>query len=33
MDLRVHVGADPADVTHFVKDGAELRREEQQCQT
>jgi hypothetical protein len=33
MDLRVHVRADATDVAHFVKDGTQLRREEQQGQT
>jgi hypothetical protein len=29
MDLRVHIRTDTADVAHFVKDGPQLRREEQ----
>ena len=33
VDLRVHVRADAADVAHFVKDGTQLRREEQKGQT
>ena len=27
--LRVHIRADTADVAHFMKDGPQLRREEQ----
>jgi hypothetical protein len=33
MSLRLHIRADAADVAHFVKDGTQLRREEQQCET
>ena len=33
MDLRLHVRADAADVAHFMKDGPQLRREEQERQT
>jgi hypothetical protein len=33
VDLRVHVRADATDVAHFVKDGTQLRREEQKGQT
>jgi hypothetical protein len=33
VDLLAHIRADAADVAHFVKDGAQLRREEQQCET
>jgi hypothetical protein len=33
VDLLAHIRADAADVTHFVKDGTQLRREEQQCET
>jgi hypothetical protein len=29
VDLLVHIGADAADVAHFVKDSTQLRREEQ----
>ena len=29
MDLLAHIRADAADVAHFVKDSAQLRREEQ----
>ena len=33
VDLRVHIRADATDVAHFVKDGTQLRREEQKRQT
>ena len=33
MNLRLHIRAYTADVAHFVKDGTQLRREEQQCET
>jgi hypothetical protein len=33
MSLRLHIRAYTADVAHFVKDGTELRCEEQQCET
>jgi hypothetical protein len=33
MNLRLHVRAYTADVAHFVKDGTQLRREEQQGET
>jgi hypothetical protein len=33
MSLRLHIRAYTADVAHFVKDGTQLRREEQQCET
>jgi hypothetical protein len=29
VDLLAHIGADAADVAHFVKDSTQLRREEQ----
>jgi hypothetical protein len=31
VDLLAHIGADAADVAHFVKDSTQLRREEQYC--
>jgi hypothetical protein len=31
MDLHLHIRADTADVAHSVKEGTQLRREEQQC--
>jgi hypothetical protein len=33
VDLLGHILADAADVAHFVKDSAQLRREQQQCET
>ena len=33
MDLLVRIRADAADVAHFVKDSAQLCREQQQCET
>jgi hypothetical protein len=33
VSLRLHIRADTADVAHFVKDGTQLRGEQQQCET
>ena len=33
VNLCHHIRADTADVAHFVKDGTQLRREQQQCKT
>ena len=33
VNLCLHIRADTADVAHFVKDGTQLRGEQQQCET